>query len=39
LVNLAPKQEIDEEWEQIEIAIVDATREVIQTQGKSPRNE
>jgi len=36
LVNLAPKQEIDEEWEQIEIAIVDATREVIQTQGKSP---
>ena len=27
-VNLAPKQEIDEEWEQIEIAIVDAAREV-----------
>jgi len=38
LVNLAPKQEIDEEWVQIEIAIVDAAREVIQTQGKSPRN-
>ena len=38
LVNLAPKQEIDE-WEQIKIAIVDAAREVIQTQGKSPRNE
>jgi len=31
LVNLAPKQEIDEEWEQIKIAIVDAAREVIQT--------
>jgi hypothetical protein len=39
LVNLAPKQEIDEEWEQIKIAIVDAAREVIQTQGKAPRNE
>ena len=38
MVNLAPKQEIDE-WEQIKIAIVDAAREVIQTQGKSPRNE
>jgi len=39
LVNLAPKQEIDEEWEQIKIAIVDAAREVIQTQSKSQRNE
>jgi len=39
LINLAPKQEIDEEWEQIETAIVDAAREVIQTQGKSPRNK
>ena len=39
MVNLAPKQEIDEEWEQIKTALVDATREVIQTQGKSPRNE
>jgi len=39
LVNLAPKQETDEEWEQIKIATVDAAREVIQTQGKSPRNE
>jgi len=39
LVNLAPKQEIDEEWEQIKIAIVDAARELIQTRGKSPRNE
>jgi hypothetical protein len=39
LVNLAAKQEIDEEWEQIKIAIVDAAREVIQTQGKSRRNE
>ena len=39
LVNLAPKQEIDDEWEQIKIAIVDSAREVIQTLGKSPRNE
>jgi hypothetical protein len=39
LINLAPKQETDEEWEQIKTAIVDAAREVIQTQGKSPRNE
>ena len=39
LVNLAPKQEIDEELEQIKIAIVDAARDVIQTQGKAPRNE
>jgi len=39
LVNLAPKQEIDEEWEEIKIGIGDAAREVIQTQGKSPRNE
>jgi hypothetical protein len=33
LINLAPKQEIDEEWEKIKIAIADAAREVIQTQG------
>jgi hypothetical protein len=39
LINLAPKQEIDEEWEQIKIALVDAAREVIQTKGKSPRIE
>ena len=39
LIDLAPKQETDEEWEQIKTAIVDAAREVIQTQGKSPRNE
>jgi len=41
LVNLAPKQETDDEWEQTKIAIVDAAREVIQTQGKSKsrRNE
>ena len=39
LVNLAPKQEIDEEWEQIKITVVDAKIEVIQTQRKSPRNE
>ena len=39
LINLAPKQETDEEWEQIKTAIVGAAREVIQTQGKSPTNE
>jgi len=39
LINLTPKQETDEEWEQIKTAIVDAAREVMQTQGKSPRNE
>jgi len=39
LVNLAPKQEIGEDWEQIKVAIVDAAREVIKTQGKSPRSE
>jgi hypothetical protein len=33
------KQEIDDEWEQIKAAIVDAARDLIQTQGKSPRNE
>ena len=38
-MNLAPKQETDEEWEQIKTSIVDAAKEVIQTQGKSPRNE
>ena len=39
MINLTPKQETDEEWEQIKTAIVDAAREVIQNQGKSPRNE
>ena len=39
MINLAPKQDADEEWEQIKIATVDAAREVIQTQGRSPRNE
>jgi hypothetical protein len=39
LINLVSKQEIDDEWEQIKTAIVDAARDVIQTQGKSPRNE
>jgi hypothetical protein len=39
LINLVPKQEIDDKWEQIKIAIVDAARDLIQTQGKSPRNE
>ena len=39
LINLAPNQETDEEWEQIKTAIVDAAKKVIQKQGKSPRNE
>jgi hypothetical protein len=39
LINIVPKQEIDDEWEQIKTTIVDAARGVIQTQGKSPRNE
>ena len=39
LINLAPKQETDEEWEQIKTAIVEAAKEVTQTQGKSLRNE
>jgi hypothetical protein len=39
LINLTPKQEIDSEWEQIKTAIVDAARDVIQTQSKPPRNE
>jgi hypothetical protein len=39
LINLAPKQETGGEWEHIKTAIVDAAKEVIQTQGKSPRNE
>jgi len=29
LINLVPKQETDEEWEQMKTAIVDAAREVI----------
>jgi hypothetical protein len=39
LINLTPKQEIDDEWEMIKTAIVDAIRDVIQTQSKPPRNE
>jgi hypothetical protein len=39
LINLAPKQEINDEWEQIKTAIVDAARAVIKTQSKTPRNE
>jgi hypothetical protein len=38
-INLVPKQEINDEWEQIETAIADAARNVIQTQGKLPRSE
>ena len=39
LINLTPKQEINDEWEQTKTAIVDATRDIIQTQSKPPRNE
>jgi len=39
LTNLVPKQEIKDEWEQIKTAIVDTTRDIIQTQGTPPRNE
>jgi len=39
LINLEPKQDINDEWEQIKAAIVDAVRNVIQIQGKPPRNE
>ena len=39
LINLTPKQEIDDEQEQIKTAIVDATRDIIQTQSKPPRNK
>ena len=39
LMDFVPKQEINVEWGQIKTAIVDAARDVIQTQGTSPRNE
>jgi hypothetical protein len=39
LINFVPKQEINYEWEQIKTSIVDAARDVIQTQGKPPRKE
>ena len=39
MTNLAPKQEINDEWEQIKAAIVDTARDVIQTQSEPPRNE
>jgi hypothetical protein len=39
LINLEPKQDINDEWEQIKTAIVDAARNVIQIQGKPLRNE
>jgi len=39
LINLVPKQEISDEWEQIKTAVVDAARDVIQTQGTPPRNK
>jgi len=39
MINLEPKQEMNDEWEQIETATVDAAGDVIQTQNKPPRNE
>jgi hypothetical protein len=39
LIDLTPKQEIDDEWEQIKAATVDAARDIVQTQSKPPRNE
>ena len=39
MINLAPKQETDEEWEQIKTATVVAAKEVIQTQGKLLKNK
>jgi hypothetical protein len=39
LINLTPKQEIDDEWEEIKTAIVDAARNIIQTQSKPQRNK
>ena len=38
-LNLVPKQEINDEWKQIKTTIVNAARDVIQTQGTPPRNE
>ena len=39
MINLEPKQELNDEWEQIKTAIVDAARDVIQTQSTPPRND
>jgi hypothetical protein len=39
LINSEPKQEINDEWEQIKTVIVDAARNVLQVQSKAPRNE
>jgi len=39
LINLKPKQEINDEWEQIKTVIVDAATNVIQVPSKPPRNE
>ena len=33
MINLVPKQEINDEWGQIKTAIIDAARDVTQTQG------
>jgi hypothetical protein len=34
LINLEPKQEINDEWEQIKTAVVDPARDVVRTQGR-----
>jgi hypothetical protein len=39
LINLVPKQKTYNEWEHIKTAIVDTTRDVIQTHEKPARNE
>jgi hypothetical protein len=39
LTNLTPTQEIEDEWETIRTPIVDASKDITQTQSKTPRNE
>jgi hypothetical protein len=39
LINLTPKRQTDDEWEEIKTAVADAARDVTQTQSKPPRNE
>jgi hypothetical protein len=39
LKNIPDMNNIEEEWERIKEAIMDAANEVIQTQSRTPRNE
>jgi len=39
LENIPDMNNIDEEWEKIKEAIMEAANEVIQTQSRTPRNE